>query len=134
MVYIEDDMALRSVKEFRLVLSPAAGVLGIVLAAAPAAFVIARFWSPAAGWLFLLSASLFMVSYEILHLCYHAPEGSLVSRIALIRILRAHHARHHDPRLMQRYNFNVTVPLFDWIMGTMAPRERREVDAGDLQD
>jgi hypothetical protein len=23
---------------------------------------------------------------------------------------------------MQRYNFNVTVPLFDWIMGTMAPK------------
>jgi hypothetical protein len=23
---------------------------------------------------------------------------------------------------MQRYNFNVTVPLFDWLMGTLAPR------------
>jgi hypothetical protein len=126
MVYVEDDMALRSVQEFRLVLIPAAGVLGIVLAAAPAAFVIARFWSPAAGWLFLLSTSLFMVSYEVLHLCYHAPSDSVVGRIGLIRVLRAHHARHHDPRLMQRYNFNVTVPLCDWIMGTMAPRNRRD--------
>lgn len=122
MVYVEDDMALRSVKEFRLILIPAAGVLGIVLAAAPAAFVVARFWSGAAGWLFLLSASLFMVSYEVLHLCYHAPKDSFIGRRPLIAVLRAHHARHHDPRLMQRYNFNVTVPLFDWLMRTMAPK------------
>ncbi len=122
MVYVEDDMALRSVKEFRLILIPAAGVLGIVVATAPAAFVVAHFWSGAAGWLFLLSASLFMVSYEVLHLCFHAPKDSFIGRLGLIRVLRAHHARHHDPRIMQRYNFNVTVPIFDWIMGTTAPK------------
>lgn len=124
MVYVEEDMALRSVKEFRLILIPAAGVLGIVLAAAPVALGIAHLWSTAAGWLFLLSASLFMVSYEVLHLCYHAPKDSFIGRRKLIGVLRAHHARHHDPRLMQRYNFNVTVPLFDWIMGTLAPKAR----------
>lgn len=122
MVYSEDDMALQSVKEFRLVLIPAAGVIGIVVAAAPPAIFLAHFWSPAAGWLFLLSASLFMVSYEILHLCYHAPKDSFIGRRKLIAVLRAHHARHHDPTVMQRYNFNVTVPIFDWIMGTMAPK------------
>jgi hypothetical protein len=122
MVYVEEDMALRDVRELRLILIPAAGVLGIVLAAAPVAIGIAHFWSSAAGWLFLLTTSLFMVSYELLHLCYHAPEDSFVGRRWIIRVLRAHHARHHDPRLMQRYNFNVTVPLFDWIMGTMAPK------------
>jgi hypothetical protein len=122
MIYVEDDMALRSKQEFRLVLIPAAGVLGIVLAAAPIAIGIARFWSSAAGWLFLLTASLFMVSYEVLHLCYHAPADSFIGRRKVIQVLRAHHAKHHDPRYMQRYNFNVTVPLFDWIMGTMAPK------------
>jgi len=122
MIYVEEDMALRDVKEFRLVLIPAAGVLGIVLAAAPIAVGLAHFWSNAAGWLFLLTASLFMVSYEVLHLCYHAPATSWVGQRHWIKVLRAHHARHHNPRLMQRYNFNVTVPLFDWIMGTMAPK------------
>ena len=121
MIYVEEDMALRSAQEFRLILIPAAGVLGIVLAAAPIALGLAWLWSAAAGWLFLLTASLFMVSYEVLHLCYHAPADSFIGRLRLIQVLRAHHARHHDPRLMQRYNFNVTVPLFDWIMGTMAP-------------
>jgi len=115
MVYVEEDMALRSTKEFRLVLIPAAGVLGIVLAASPIA---------PAGWLFLLTASLYMVSYEVLHLCYHAPQDSFIGRLAFIRVMRAHHAKHHDPRFMQKWNFNVTVPLFDWLMGTTAPKRR----------
>jgi len=123
MVYVEEDMALRDVRELRLILIPAAGVLGIVLGAAPVAFGLAQLWSSAAGWLFLLSASLFMVSYEVLHLCYHAPKDSFIGRRKLIGVLRAHHARHHDPRMMQRFNFNVTVPLFDWLMGTIAPRK-----------
>lgn len=121
MIYVEEDMALHDAREFRLILIPAMGVLGIVLAAAPVAFGLAYLWSTAAGWLFLLTASLFMVSYELLHLSYHAPADSFIGRRKVIGWLRAHHARHHDPRLMQRFNFNVTVPLFDWIMGTMAP-------------
>ena len=123
MMYVEEDMALRSSKEFRLVLMPALGVLGIVLTTAPFAIAIARFWSSNAGWLFLVTASLFMVSYELLHLAYHAPKDSFVGRRRIIGVLRAHHARHHDPRLMQKWNFNVTVPVFDWIMGTIAPKD-----------
>jgi hypothetical protein len=125
MIYVESDMAIRRVDELRLVLIPAAGVLGIVLAAALPALAVARLWSASAGWLFLLTASLFMVGYEVLHLCYHAPTDGSIGRLPLMAKLRAHHARHHDPRLMQRYNFNVTLPIFDWIMGTTAPRTGR---------
>lgn len=124
MIYVEEDMALRSVQEFRLVLIPAMGVLGIVIVAAPVAIAVAYLWSAAAGWLLLVTSGLFMVGYEIMHLCYHAPQSSRIGRLRIIARLRAHHARHHDPRLMQRYNFNVTVPLFDWLLGTMAPPRR----------
>ena len=123
MIYIEEDMALRSTKEFRLVLIPAAGVLGIVLAAAPLAILVSKLWSGSAGWLFLLTASLYMVTYEVCHLCYHAPADSFIGRLAFIKVMRAHHAKHHDPRFMQKWNFNVTVPLFDWLMGTTAPKK-----------
>ncbi len=125
MVYVEEDMALRSTKEFRLVLIPAAGVLGIVLTASPIAIAIGRLWSASAGWLFLVTASLYMVTYEVLHLCYHAPSDSFIGRLAFIKVMRAHHAKHHDPRFMQKWNFNVTVPLFDWVMGTIAPKTKR---------
>jgi len=132
MIYVEKDMALRSSKEFRLVLIPAMGVLGIVIAAAPIAIAIGKLWSSSGGWLFLVTAGLFMVSYEVLHLCYHAPANSFIGRRKIIGVLRAHHAKHHDPRFMQRYNFNVTVPMFDWIMGTMAPKTVPEKSAHDV--
>ena len=60
----------------------------------------------------------YAVSYEWLHLSYHLPHDHPVGRSRLIRALRRHHAIHHDPRLMQRWNLNVTVPLWDVVMGT----------------
>jgi len=60
------------------------------------------------------------VSYEWLHLSYHLPHDHLVGRSRIIRALRRHHTIHHDPRLMQRWNLNVTVPLWDVVMRTVA--------------
>jgi len=54
-----------------------------------------------------------MVGYELSHLSYHLPETTWIGRRRVIRWLREHHARHHDPRLMQKWNFNVTIPVFD---------------------
>ena len=127
-VYVEEDMALRSVSEFRLVLIPAAGVLGIVVAAAPFAWAVGHFGSAAAGWLFLVTASSYLVTYEVLHLCYHAPPSTRIGRSRVIRFLARWHTKHHDPRFMQRWNFNVIFPLFDYVLGTMAgddPHDRR---------
>ncbi len=121
MVYVEQDMQVRSWQELRLVLMPALGILAIVLLTAPFAAGVAWLWSANAGWLLLVTASLYMVSYEVFHLAYHLPAHSFIGRTRLIQVLRAHHARHHEPRLMQKYNFNVTIPLFDWILGTVAP-------------
>ena len=33
---------------------------------------------------------------------------------------------HHDPKLMQRWNMNVTVPLWDWVRGTVADKDAAE--------
>ena len=121
MIYVEWDMAFRSARELRLVLMPASGVLALVVGTTPLAYLVGWLFSPQAGWLFLVGASLSLVGYELLHLSYHVDPDTFVGRLRVVRILRAHHARHHNPRLMQRYNFNVTVPLFDWVMGTMAP-------------
>jgi hypothetical protein len=124
MIYVEDDMAIRSTRELRLVLLPALGILGIVVAAAPFATAVGLFWSETAGFIFLATCSVYLVSYELLHLAYHLPFDSFIGRRRMIAALRQHHGKHHDPRLMQRWNFNVNVPLFDWIMGTIAPSAR----------
>jgi hypothetical protein len=123
--YRHDTMAIRDPRELRLVLIPAMGVLGIVLLATPAAFAASLVANENVGWLFLLTAATYVVGYELTHLCYHLPESSVVYRIPLVRALREHHAGHHVPGQMQRFNFNVTIPLFDLIFGTIAPRNEK---------
>jgi hypothetical protein len=126
-VYMTNDMQMRSTREFRLVLMPAIGILAIVVATTPFAFLVRLVFGENCGWIFLVSASTYMVLYEVSHLSYHLPEESWVGRRKIIRILRDHHARHHDPRLMHKWNFNVTIPFFDWLYGTIAKKDERSL-------
>jgi len=119
-VYGYESMAIENARELRLVLIPALGVLGIVLLAVPAALVAGLVANENVGWLFLMTSAGYVVGYELSHLAYHLPERSFVYRLPLLRALREHHARHHHPALMQKANFNVTLPLGDFLFGTLA--------------
>lgn len=122
--YRYDDMAVRSWRELKLVLIPAFGVGLITVAVSPFALAAGLLLTPNCGWLVLATGALYVVGYELSHLSYHLPEDHPVGRLRLVRWLREHHRRHHDPRLMQRWNFNVTLPLFDWLLGTRISDER----------
>jgi hypothetical protein len=50
---------------------------------------------------------------------YHMPPGTFVGRLTGLPTLRKHHATHHDPELMQKWKFSVTVPFWDWVHGTI---------------
>ena len=119
-----EDMPMRSSRELWLVLMPAYAVVLVALINAPIAYLTATLTSPNAGYLYLTTSMVFFLSYEWLHLAYHLPPSSLIGRSPLIARLREHHRRHHDPRRMKRWNFNVTVPLFDVILGTLWSPER----------
>ncbi len=123
MVFGYDDMAIRDPRELKLVLMPAIGVAGIVAMAAPIAFALGHFWSPNRGWLFLVTSAIYVVAYELSHMSYHLAEDSFIGRLSLVRVLREHHRRHHHPKLMQKWNFNVTIPLFDWVHRSVVSKE-----------
>jgi len=57
--------------------------------------------------------------YELLHFSYHTPDTSFVKRLPFVRSLARQHILHHQVKLMAHYNFNITFPIFDVIMGTM---------------
>lgn len=119
-IYVTDDMAVRSRREWKLVLIPP---YGIVLAFVGLAPLIAALWLLAShnlAALFALVTMLYVVSYEWLHLSYHLDPDGLVGGLGLVKALRRHHAVHHDPRLMQRWNFNVNLPLWDLVRRTYA--------------
>jgi hypothetical protein len=70
------------------------------------------------GWLFAATAVGYFLSYEWLHFAYHQPPDSFIGRLPFVPRLRRHHAAHHDQRLMQRWNFNITFPIADGLLGT----------------
>ncbi len=117
-VFIRDDMAMRSAQEFRLVLIPFYGILGIFLTTLP---ITATLWwlDHNLGYLWVASSMGYTVAYEWLHLAYHFPADTLIGRSRLIGWLRRFHAMHHTPELMQKWNFNVTIPFADWWLGTI---------------
>jgi hypothetical protein len=123
-IFVRDDMAMRETREFRLVLIPFYGILAIFLATLP---ITAALWwlvTPNVALLWVASTMGYVVSYEWLHLAYHLPESNPIAKSRLMRFLRRHHAVHHTPELMQKWNFNVTVPLGDWLLGTIHPDTR----------
>jgi len=112
-------MAMRSTKEFRLVLIPFYGILAIFVTTLPITAGLWYFLSPNVALLWVACSMGYTVLYEWLHLAYHLPADSRIGRSRIIAVLRRHHAMHHTPELMQRWNFNVTVPLADWVLGTI---------------
>ncbi|MGE0790879.1 MAG: sterol desaturase family protein [Sandaracinaceae bacterium] len=65
--------------------------------------------------------------YEATHLVCHLP-AHRVFRVGPLAWLRAHHARHHDPRNMRTHNFNVALPLWDRVRGTLLTRDAADRD------
>jgi len=128
-VYTYDDMAMRSPRERWLVLMPSYGVVLVALINTPLTWLVATLFTPNAGFVYLATGMLFFLTYEWLHLSYHLPKTSFIGRSPIIARLRELHRRHHDPRLMKQWNFNVTIPVFDWIYRTnWSPEREREAD------
>ena len=75
--------------------------------------------SPNVCFLFVLTTILYFLNYELLHFAYHMDPQTWVGRLPFMNRLRRHHIRHHDRRLMTRYNFNITYPIFDYLFGTV---------------
>ncbi len=73
--------------------------------------------------LFIATGLAYFLMYEVLHLSWHAPAGSWVARLALVRWLGRLHRRHHDPARMTRCNFNITWPIGDLLFGTLSLRD-----------
>ena len=122
-IFPAEDMAVRSRAEWREVLLPPLAVVMLLGLLLP---VFSGFWLLGlqnVAFLYMITGAAYVLSYEWLHLSYHLdPEGFIGSR-RVIRALRSHHSVHHNPRFMKRWNMNVTIPLWDWVRGTIADEE-----------
>ena len=126
-IFTAKDMCIRDRRECALVLLPWFGILAIFVLTAP--FTVALwFLERNLACLFVVTTMGYVLSYEWLHLAYHLPPTSFIGKNRVIRALRRHHATHHHPPLMQKWNFNVTVPLWDYVRGTVYPEKIADVE------
>ncbi|HEX2762565.1 MAG TPA: sterol desaturase family protein [Allosphingosinicella sp.] len=115
-IFRDHDMTIRSSRELPLVLIPGYAVIALflLLAAPAAALALIR---PNLGFLFYATGIFYILAYEWMHLLYHLPVPARGWPPPLAA-LRRHHAAHHDPKLMQEWNFNTTVPMWDAVKAT----------------
>lgn len=118
MLYLTEDMAIRDKREYRLVLIPGYGLMMIFVGQLAVSSGLWWLGFHNVACLYVATAIGYAVSYEWLHFSYHLPSEHPVAQNPIIQRLARHHAIHHDPRVMQRWNMNVTVPLTDYVMGT----------------
>ncbi len=117
-VYVTGDMGLRDRRELKLVLLPVLAVLDLMAVAVAVAFALYLSGQRNLGLLWLVTSVLYLLAYEWLHLLWHLPPDGPVGRLALVRRLSRHHALHHAPGRQQRWNYNITLPLWDLLAGT----------------
>ena len=119
--FFTDEVAtFESSQDYKAVLfPPILLVFFLVCFAAPAGAILYNFVSPNVCFLFVLTAILYFLNYELLHFVYHMDPQSRVGRLRFISRLRKHHINHHNKSLMTSYNFNITYPICDRIFGTI---------------
>jgi hypothetical protein len=128
-IYTDEAMEMRSRSELFLILMPAYAIVLVFLLVVPFALGLSALAGENVARLMVATSMWFFLSYEWLHMAYHLPPTSRVARSRVIGVLRELHRRHHEPRLMKAWNFNVTVPVFDWIHGTIWSPEREAARA-----
>jgi len=47
------------------------------------------------------------------------PDTHFIYHIPSLKFLRRLHFQHHDIKEMDKYNFNITYPVFDVVFGTL---------------
>jgi hypothetical protein len=124
--FTDQAMSYESARDLKMVLFPPSVLLfffgGIGLPLGALAWLA---FGANVGRLFFAVAIGYYLTYEWLHFSYHLSPDTFVGRLRPIAMLRRHHQRHHDLELMQKYNFNITFPICDALMRTIAPSSPR---------
>lgn len=113
-----------SSRDWRVVLFPGwlivvvAGVIGL-----PGLLALEALVSANAGALWMAGIIATYLIYELVHFSDHLPAGHWLHRLVPgLGTMAALHRIHHDRSRMTEVNFNLTFPLTDWLLGTLARR------------
>ncbi len=114
-IFNDKNMEIKSNHDIQHVVMPLRSLFGLSLILL-SAYIGLSFISLISAKIFIIAAISYALSYELTHLLYHTK---FASNIGILRKLSKLHRIHHRTNVMRHSNFNVTLPLFDWIYGTL---------------
>ena len=122
--FLDKAMAYETVRDWRVVLFPlyliVAFVLGLIL---PLGYVLSELVSMNVACIYAAAAMSGYLFYEVMHFSYHLPRGHWPEKVFSVipgwQALRHLHVLHHKRDKMAETNFNITLPIFDWLLGTL---------------
>lgn len=117
-LYSTDRMFLESWRELYLILMPPYAIFLVVILVSPLFILLGLTLTWATAGVMLITCLLFFLLYEWTHLLYHLPSSWRITQFPWLKKLGQLHRKHHDPKNMRKYNFNVTIPVFDKILKT----------------
>lgn len=122
--FLEHSMDYEAVRDWRVVLFPVylifAFLFGLVL---PGGYVLSELISMNAAYIYAAAGISGYLFYEIMHFSYHIPRGHWAEKIFLMipgwQSLRHLHVLHHKRDKMGEANYNITLPVFDFLLKTV---------------
>lgn len=137
--FLHHHMAFESVRDWRVVLFPTflifAFSLGLIL---PIGYMLATYFSTNSAYIFAAASLSGYIFYEVMHFSYHLPRGSFTERcfqyIPGWQLMQHTHVLHHQRDAMTNHNFNITLPIFDILLGTLHWESRDEFQSRQQQE
>jgi len=118
--FTDEAICFESPRDYRAVLFPPILLIFFFgFFAVPVGAILYYVVSPNVCFLFVFTAILYYLNYELFHFAYHVDPQSWLGRLPLIGHLRECHVMHHNKALMTRHNFNITYPICDRLFGTL---------------
>lgn len=118
--FTSDFMMIEDPRDITMVMLPSSKMLQLLLMIAAGVFLLSLF-NVAIACVVGIVLCFYALVEEFLHSFFHL-EWTWSSRSKFATILRKigiHHRRHHEHKLMSTYNFNITFPLGDLMLGTL---------------
>ena len=126
-VFTDETMGIRSDRDLMYILFPPWFLPLILVMNLPIPILLTIFISQNLGLLFFATVLAYYLTYEWFHFVHHIPADTWIGRRKFVGKLRYHHTRHHDPAVMADGNFNVSFPLWDWLLQSILPPKNETV-------
>lgn len=118
--FTNENMNCDTLRDFKIILFPPVLLIFFSLFfVLPVFALVYYFFSLNAALLYVATTLAYYLNYEWLHLAYHLPETHVVYHIPGLRTLRRLHHNHHNLKEMDKYNFNISYPVFDFVFRTL---------------